>query len=291
VTEKQQLIKKVTGVLRAARVPKHLNRFGPKRFTTAQLVLGLAVREAYRLSYRRASDFLAEWAGIQLHWTTLQKFCSRVSARLWQGLLRASAQLESMLAAIDATGFSRSNPSFHYLRRIDGKTPAAPVKLSALVDIDTRKVLAARVRLRVAGDTKDVMGLVRSAHKKPWSVVMDKGYDSEPLLEKLDSLGVWGIAPPRANAKNGWLRKKLLRGFPTSTYNQRSIVEAVFSSIKRLYGGHVRARKAHGVRAEVYIKLILYNLIASLLKDFLQSPFTPNHFSYINPSTTTPNKH
>lgn len=271
MTEKQQLYKKITGVLRAARVPAHLNTFGPKKYCTAQLVLGLAVREAYHLSYRRAADFLAEWADIHLHWTTLQKFCKRVSVTLWQGLLRASAQIESFLAAIDATGFSRSNPSFHYLRRIDGKTPSTPVKLSSMIDVNTRRVLSARIRMRARGDTKDVMGLVRGAHKKPWCIVMDKGYDSEPLLLQLDAIGIWGIAPPRNNAKKGWLRRKLLRNFPTNTYNQRSVVEAVFSSIKRLYGGHVRARKAIGARAEVYMKLILYNLVASLLKDFLQS--------------------
>ena len=271
MTKKQQLFKKVTNILRAARVPTHLNHFGPKKYCTAQLVLGLAVREAYQLSYRRASIFLEEWADIQIHWTTLQKFCKRVSITLWQRLLRASAQTESILAAIDATGFSRSNPSFHYLRRINGQTPSAPVKLSAMIDISSRRVLSAHVRIRARHDTKDALGLVRAAHKKPWSILMDKGYDSEPLLQKLDSLGVWGVTPPRKNAKKGWLRKKLLRSFPKGTYNQRSVIEAVFSSIKRLYGGHVRARKAAGARAEVYMKLILYNLIASLLEDFLQS--------------------
>lgn len=260
---------KVLAALRAADVPRWLHRFGPRKFTTAQLVLGLAVRARWARSYREATRFLDEHYGLVVHWTTLQKFASRVPLALWHAILRATADLESMLAAIDATGFSRSNPSAHYLHRIDGATPSVPIKMSIMVDTSTRRVLAARVRVRPAHETRDVFALCRRASQPPLAIVMDKAYDSEPLLERLDKAGIWGIAPPRAGCRHGPHRLQLRDAFPVAEYAQRSIVESVFSAIKQRYGGHVRGRTARTVRAELYLKLALYNLSTLLRRLFL----------------------
>jgi hypothetical protein len=138
-------------------------------------MLGLAVRARWARSYREAAAFLDEHYGLVVHWTTLQKFAKRVPAALWHAIMRATASIDSMLAAVDATGFSRTNPSAHYVRRINGTLPAVPIKLGVLIDIDSRRILSARVRVHPAGDVRDVHGLIRRAHAYPWSVVMDKG--------------------------------------------------------------------------------------------------------------------
>ena len=209
MTRQGRLLKKITTHLRAARVPRYAHRRGPRRYTTAELVLGLAVREAYRLSYRRAAAFLDEYYNLRLYWTMLQKAAARLPAWFWHRVLRASAGIASMLGAIDATGYARTCPSEHYLHRIDSKRPAVPVKLSIPLDTDTRRILAARVRVRPAHDTRDVHGLLRRAATLPLALVMDKGYDSEPLHEWLDQRGVWSIAPTRAGCRYGRHRRQL----------------------------------------------------------------------------------
>ena len=269
--------------LRAAGVQRYFHRRGPKWYTTAQLVLGLAVREAYRLSYRESARFLDEYYNLSVHWTTLQKAAARLPAWFWHRVLRLTAPVESMLAAIDATGYACRNPSEHYLRRIDGVRPAVPVKLSVLVDTDSRRVLAARVRLRPAGDVRDVHGLVQRSHTRPWSIVMDKGYDSEPLHEWLDSRGIWSISPPRKGAVRGAHRLQLRDAMPEAEYGQRNMVEAVFKSLKGRFGGHVRARKACTVRAELMLRLIIHNIRTTILTYFLHTQHTVNIYKHHRP--------
>jgi len=260
MTTKQRLHKKIAQHLRTAGVQRYFHTRGPKWYTTAELVLGLAARERYKLSYRRAAVFLDEHYGLSLHWTTLQKAAARLPRWFWHRVLRASAHVESMLAAIDGTGYARSLPSEHYVKRVDGKRPCVPVKLSAMIDIESRRVLSARIRIRPAHDTRDVHGLIRRAHTKPWVVTMDKGYDSEPLHEWLDTQGVWSIAPTRKGCRHGRHRKQLRDYFPQSYYDQRPIIESVFRSVKARYGGHVRGLRAHTVHAELMMRLILHNI-------------------------------
>lgn len=260
MTRQGRLFKKVTQHLRAAGVQRYFHHKGPKFYSTAELVLGLAVREAYRLSYRGAALFLDDYYSLHMHWTTLQKAARRLPAWLWHKVLRTTASIESMLAAIDATGFANRSPSEHYLQRIDGIRPSIPVKLSILVDVESRRVLAARVRTRPAHETRDVASLINRAHAKPWTVVMDKAYDSEPLHEWFDHRNIWSISPPRAGCRRGTHRLQLRDAMPTAEYGQRNIIEAIFKSLKGNYGGHVRARTTKTINTEIMIRLILHNI-------------------------------
>ena len=200
---------------------------------------------------------------------------------LWilQEILRKTAPLFCYTAAIDGSGYTRCNPSEHYLNRIDGQRPRVPVKLSIVVDTDSRRVLAARTRVQPVHDVRDVIGLVRQSAIRPLSIVMDKGYDSEPLHERLDTLGIWSIAPTRKGCRRGMHRKRLRDAFPEGEYRQRNIVEAVFKSLKQRYGGHVRGRSARTIRAEIFVRLILYNITAQIQRLFLRT--LNDHHSFI----------
>ena len=257
--------------LRRAGAPKWAHHFGPKKFLLADLVLGLAVRALYKLSYPSTSRFLDEYYGLKMHFTTLQKAAARLPLRLWQRVLQATGPAESMASAIDASGFSPTNPSYHYLRRINGQTPKCSIKTSILVDIDSRKILSTRVRMKPRHDTRDVAGLVRQTKTKLWIIVMDKGYDSKQLHAYLDGLGIWSIAPTRARCRTGRHRRVLRDSFPEGEYSYRNIVEAVFKSVKTLFGGYVRSRQARTVRAELFMRFIMYNMICLLSRHFLRT--------------------
>ena len=268
MTRQLRLLKKVTKHLRNASIPRFVQRYGPRQYLTAELVLGLAVREAYRLSYRRAAAFLDEYFDLRLHWTTLQKAAARLPAWFWHRVLRATAPSFSPVAAVDGTGYARSCPSEHYLRRIDGLRPQVPVKLSILVDVETRKVLSARVRVRPAHDTRDVHGLINRVPDPPHVLLADKGYDSEPLHEWLDQRGIRAVVPVRKGCRHGRHRKRLRDRFPDEEYPERNIVESVFKSVKTKYGGHVRGRSARTVRAELFMRLVLHNIELYLQRIF-----------------------
>ena len=68
MTRQGRLFKKVQAHLCVAGVPRSVQRKGTKWYTTAELVLGLAVREAYRLEFIGAPlVFLHEYYGLKLH--------------------------------------------------------------------------------------------------------------------------------------------------------------------------------------------------------------------------------
>ena len=118
--------------------PRRVHRYGPKRFQTLVLCLGLVVKQVYQLSYRRAMKFLDEYYAINLHWTTLNKAAKRLPISLWQSLLEATIDAKKVyLAAADGTGFSRSGPSDYYLKRIDRTGPVGrPVQAITMIDVE-----------------------------------------------------------------------------------------------------------------------------------------------------------
>ena len=120
----------------------------------------------------------------------------------------------------------------------------------------------------------DIQYLLEKSPILPKGVLMDKGFDSNPLHESLRDKGVWSIAPVRKGCKRGQYRRQLRDYFDWGLYWQRNIVECLFSAIKRLFGVHIRARTWHAQRAEINSKFIAYNIKAILNHYFLHSPNT-----------------
>ena len=209
------------------------------------------------------------------HWTSWQKAISKWSNEVWDALAKASAGSEPCeLAAIDGTTHSRSNPSDHYLKRIDRDGPVGrPVQDVVLVDVLRRKFLSWRFRARPRGEKCDVPYIIRKSPVLPDIVLMDKGFDSNPLHTWLRDRGIWSIAPVRKGCKRGNYRRQLRDCFDWALYWQRSIIECLFSAIKRLFGSHIRARTARMQRAEMNSRFIAYNIGAILPTTFYRACF------------------
>lgn len=259
--KKERLVNKVKRLLKRIGCPRWLHRFGPKKFVSWQLILGLLIKEVFRLSYRRAMKFLDEFYNIQLHWTTLQKFRKRLPLSIWQKLLSHSCQGNIEIAAIDGTSLQRSNPSSHYLKRIDRDSrTSVPIFLNALVDVVRRKFVAVRHHAKRSGEVPDVRYLVSQCKQEIELILMDKLYDSEKLHRYLRDLGIFSIAPVKKNWARGQLRKQLKDCFDYALYWQRNIIECMFSALKRLFGNTLTSVSAKTQRAELYMRLIAYNL-------------------------------
>ena len=266
--KKNKLINKVKRLLRRVGCPRWLHHFGPKKFVSWQLILGLLIKEVFRLSYRRAMRFLDEFYNIKPHWTTLQKFRKRMPLSIWQKLLAHTVEYPIDIAAIDGTSLQRSNPSAHYLKRIDrdGKNQV-PIFFNAMVDVVRRKFIAVRHHAKRAGEVPDVRYLVDQCKQEIELVLMDKAYDSEKLHRYLRDQGIFSVAPVKKNWARGQLRKQLKDCFDYGLYWQRNLVECLFSALKRLFGNNLRSLSAKTQRAELYMRLIAYNL-GAILFDF-----------------------
>jgi len=267
--KENKLINKVKHLLRKAGLPRWLHHYGPKKLQLWQLSLGLLIKEVFRLSYRRAMRFLEEFYGISLHWTTLQKFRKRLPLSIWQRLLSCTVEAPIDVAAIDGTSMQRTNPSEHYLKRIDreGKN-STPIFLNAMVDVVRRKFVSIRHHAKRAGEVPDVPYLVKQSMQEIELILMDKAYDSEKLHRFLREEGIFSVAPVKKNWARGQLRKQLKECFDYALYWQRNLVESLFSALKRLFGTYLRGLTTKTQRAEIYMRLIAYNLDAMFIEIF-----------------------
>ena len=180
--KENKLINKVKRLIKRAGCPRWIHHFGPKKFVIWQLILGLLIKEVFRLSYRRAMKFLDEFYDINLHWTTLQKFRKRLPLSLWKNLLTNTIKHPIEIAAIDGSSMQRSNPSAHYLKRIDRDSRTTiPVYFNAMVDVVRRKFISVRHHAKKHGEIRDVPYLVNQCMQEIETILMDKAYDSEKL--------------------------------------------------------------------------------------------------------------
>jgi hypothetical protein len=276
--KKDRLDRKIYRLFRCAGHPRWVHVMGPKKFETWVLCLGLIVQQVYRLSYRRAMRFLDEYFNIKLHWTTLQKAAKRLPKSLWQSLLAATIEFPDVyLAAADGTGFSRSGPSHYYLNRIDRSGPVGrPVQAMVLVDVKRRKFLSGNFFAKPRGETQSIPGLHKKCPKPPEVLLMDKGFDAEWLHRWLNVHGTFSVAPARKNCRRGRHRKLMRDCMDWCLYWQRNIVECLFSALKRLFGSIVRCRHIRTQTAELFCRLIAYNIGYRLWR-FSTEPLLSKH--------------
>ena len=274
----ETLKEKAYRLWKAAGLPEFLNRKGPKK--TPAWIVYLAYREYtdHAPAWSRASDFMVDYHNEYRHWTTWQKAIAKWPQSVWDALKTVSIDDEPCeIGAIDGTTYTRSDASQHYLHRIDRENKVGrPIQEVLLVDVHRRKFLSWRIRATPMGEKCDVPYLVRTCPVLLEGVLMDKGFDSDPLHEFLREQDIWSVAPVRRGCKNGRYRRQLRDCFDWALYWQRSIIESMISAVKRLYGSHVRARNARMQRAELSMRLISYNLRQAIQFYFLLSLMVRN---------------
>lgn len=263
-----KLVKKVKRLLRRLGSPRWLHHYGPKKYEFFEHLTALLIRSFCRLSYRRIKQLLDE-LGIRCpSKSALQYTAKRLDSFFWERVLKATCGT-SYLVALDSTGLSRTNPSYHYLKRIDGKMPKIPVKLSVAFDTRKKKFCAAKIRVLPAHDIKDASVLLSIT--KPKIAVADKGYVAECLYKQAHQQGTLLMIPKKKNARRGKFRKKMHVFFRQRTYNRRELVEASFSSVKRKFGASVSSRSVRTIRTELYGRLTCHNIFYLLFRLLGQS--------------------
>lgn len=150
----ETLKEKAFRLWRKAGLPDFFNKKGPKK-TFAWLVYACHLEYTnHAPAWRRAAGFMAGYYDAKRHWTSWQKALAKFPARVWDVLRTASIDDESCaIAAIDGTTMARSNPSQHYLHRIDSEGKVSrPVQQVIMIDVCRRKFLSWRVRAKPRGE-------------------------------------------------------------------------------------------------------------------------------------------
>lgn len=258
---KNKLVNKIKRILRRLGCPRWLHHFGPKTYEFLEHLFALLVRAFCKLSYIRTKQLL-DLLGIKCpSKSALQYTAKKLNTQFWQKLLAITCS-NPYISAIDSTCLARTNPSYYYLKRIDGKLPKVPIKLSVAFDTRRKKFNSAKIRVLKSHDIKDAKILLKN--KIPRIVVADKAYDARWLYDFCDKLNVKACIPVRNWGKprfrNMGLRMKSAKKFSLRTYHRRSIVESGFSAIKRKYGASISSKRACTIRTEVYARLVCHNI-------------------------------
>ena len=272
--KKEALKEKAYRLWKAAGLPEFLNKKEPKKTPAWKVYLAYLEYTNHAPAWRSAANFMDEYHEECRHWTTWQKAIAKWPQWVWDALRIASLDGEECeVAAIDGTTLTRTDASQHYLRRIGQEDNVGrPVQEVLLVDVKRRKFLSWRIRATPRGEKCDVPYLIRACPVLIDGVLMDKGFDSNPLHTFLREQGIWSVAPVRKGCKRGQYRRQMRDCFDWALYWQRNIVESMISAVKRLFGSHVRARTARMQRAEISMRLIAYNLRKVFSGYFLLSP-------------------
>ena len=155
-----KLVKKVKCLLKQLGYPRWLHRFGPQIYEFFEHLVALLIRYFCRLSYRRTKQLLDLLVIRCPTKSSLQRTAKKLGKSFWDQVLSLTSG-SAYITALDSTGFSHANPSYHYLKRIDGKIPRIPIKMSAAYDTRNKKFGAAKIRVLPAHDIKDATSLIK----------------------------------------------------------------------------------------------------------------------------------
>jgi len=204
--KEEKLLKKLNRLLKKIGCPRYLHHFGPKKYKFMQHAVALLLKEVLRLSFRRISKILI-MLGIEVPtYSALCKSRKRMPFCIWDAMLKQTAGISSGQIVIDGTGFSRTNPSFHYMKRINAKAPRGYAKLSTLFDIPNRKFTDLKIRIKPRHDMKDASPLLKK-NRDIEVFFGDSAFDAEALHEYCFWYNIQTMIKPKKNTKRGGFRK------------------------------------------------------------------------------------
>ena len=311
-----KFIKRAYRIIRRARVPFRNSKFSNHIFNNYVHLIFLTLRALSGMSYQRFLEWIENFEQILVilrierfpHFTTLQKFASRIDKRYLDILIVISStgpNIRILMTAIDSTGFSLTNASYQYITTIDRYrekgTLGRPrtkrkvrryLKPTFVGEIRSQMILAVKIRRGPDNDSKDFIPAYKKVknldHRKVKLALGDKGFDAEPNHKFIrEDIGGRSIIPIRKYkamdyTTRGKYRREMRAGYPKELYSQRSKMETINSVIKRKMGGSIRAFKCKLQNREIMFKALAYNLERGLLRYYIRG-FLESSPPYINP--------
>lgn len=250
-----------------------------KMYGNIKLAYLACKKEQLNVSYRRFVEICKEDGTQRMlcfkripNFSTIQKFVQRTSKIVFEQLVSACTKLlnlKDVTAAIDGTGFSNTNPSHYYQKRIDGAVVKNYTKTVFLTDIRTKLILATQTFSDHTSETTVFKPMIKQLASCLKTILADKGYDSMSNRKECWKNNIEVHIPFRAfksqkdrldNQFYSKQRRNALKKFDKTLYNKRALIESVNSAIKQTLGGFVRARKATNQQKTVTIKALAYNI-------------------------------
>lgn len=274
-------------------IPEYFSRFSNRIFGDRWKFGLLVLKEFLDLSYEDLAKILPSLRGVLEaggapripHKDTLRKFSGRLPEGLLDKVIGETARLlcgSDVIAAMDSTGFSESNASKHFVKRLkyfgtEDRVVRDFAKATFVVDVRSLAIISCDVADSHQADVRRFAPALETAGRtgvKISKVLADKGYDAEYIHESARSIlgaDVETVIPVRVqepksrrsaheNYPSGWYRSRMFLDFDSGTYVLRSLVETVNSMIKRKMGEIVFGKTLAGMTREIKFACIAHNV-------------------------------
>ncbi len=171
----------------------------------------------------------------------------------------------------DSTGYSGNRLARWFsIRHGQVRLKRGWVKLHSIVDVSTRTALDYLVADVYASDIAGLWPMLGRLEDGTGLFCLDAAYLARKICDAISDKGMTPRIRPKSNTvcKSGgsqaWggmirtHRDEMARFM--DEYHQRSIIEAVFGAIKKMYGNHLRSRRRGRQGREIAIRVICYNV-------------------------------
>ncbi len=278
-SKKKRLLRRVKRAAHAAFGEAKRGKFFQKERAAA-----LLYKENERLTWRALEAELRDAVtrrrlGVRLPMSksALQRAPLLLGAKGRRTLLRVSIQPgHKRVAGVDSTGISTTRYA-RWSADKNTRRAARYRKLHGVVDAHTRQVLGVRVTKGTRNDSKFFKPVFDEAKRHSIAEIAgDSGYPSRSNAQLVEDAGATPFLKPKRNATTRAARspawRRMVHAFQNdakgwlSRYRKpRSAVEAVWSSLKRLYGAALRAVRWPCQRAELELRVVAYNLRVTIM--------------------------
>ena len=260
-------------------LPLYSSKYSKRKYTQHQLMTLVLLKEYLNEDYRNFVELIELMDKVQNkigikqvpHFTTLQKFMSRIPSVYFNSILKQTLKLfyyhgeRIYITAIDSSGFTRGHCSYYYSMRT-GKKRRSYLKTSIAIDVEKFIITGFKISSKPVHDTKHAQTLLKQCHRLRHSeyYVLDKGYDSEQIhvliRENMNSSPLIPVRQRKRKKINGKYRRKMVEEFDEKLYHSRNLVETMFSVLKRKYGEEIKSRKHRNQVKEVKCKMLIHNI-------------------------------
>jgi transposase len=253
-------------------INKYSNAFSNHLYSQHALFTILAMKIYTKSTYREiidfidVSDIIKKYLRIKKvpHFTTIQKFFKRLPSkqiREINHLILSLNDIKADIIALDGSGFTNDYADKYYAK-IRQKERKSYIKNHLTIDVKTRLILYYQTSRGPKYDTQFAKPALRQIKKyKPYYIVADKAYDTEPIRKCInEELKAFDQIPLKNRAKKGQYRLKSPTIFRNKIYTKRNNIESIFSTIKRKFNGTNHSRSTQLSNKETKLKNTIYNI-------------------------------
>lgn len=232
------------------------------------------MRAYFHLPYRQTQGVVtahSDKVPVTPHYSTISRRINRLEIKINENVGN------DIVIALDSTGIKVANRGewMHHKWHVGRK---GYLKIHVAVDIKKKRILSLEVTSEEVHDGRMLKNLVDNAseNNKVKRVLADGMYDSNNNFRYLSNHHIKPGIKTRSNSKvrstNCHVRNmsvirqqtNLKRWKRSVSYGHRWIAETVFSSIKRIFGEYVAARKFPHMVKEILLKATLYNIFSTM---------------------------